>query len=202
MSGAKFELLFNQSQVNAVIAELAATPTQITKASNAAARHTLNVMSTLVARTLAQTSGIPSKALKTRMRVSRLSGTNPVWILWVGLNDMPYDVAGPVSQSRAGLVHGKGTVKGGFYKGVFDKTPYGWIRKKRARELKLDIAGIKKSENSIPLDASLSGRFPVMRISHDLGKHADEIIKGFEDKARARFLERFDHELRRLKGKK
>lgn len=200
MAGAKFELLFNQSQVNAAIQAMAASPSEIKKASDRAARHTMTVMGTVVSRAVSAASGIPMKALKSRLRVSKLSGDNPVWVLWLGLNNMPYDVAGPVSQSPTGLVHGKGVVKGGFYKGVYTKAPQGWIRKKRARELGLKLPGIEKGKDNVTLLGDLPSRFPVMRISHDLGKHADMVVKEFEGKARARFVVRFEHELKHIKG--
>ncbi|MGL5776828.1 MAG: hypothetical protein ACRCYB_16095, partial [Aeromonas veronii] len=90
---------------------------------------------------------------------------------------------------------------GGFYKGVFTKAPQGWIRKKRARALGLNLPGLGKGDPSVRFpDSNMESRFPVLRISHDLGQHAQAVVNGFEHKARQRFLVRFDHELRRIKG--
>lgn len=202
MAGAKFELLFDQSQVNAVVQEMAATPQEIKKASDRAARHTMNVMRTLVARTLSSEFKIPAYALKSRLTVRHYSGTRPAWILFVGLNAMPVDVIGPTSQAKTGLQHRNGLVKGGFNTDVYKNGKRGWIRKKRARDLGLKLPGLEKGRDNVTLLGGLAGRFPLVRIATDLGTAADAIISHFQGKARDRFLARFDHELRHLKRTK
>ncbi|APU00746.1 hypothetical protein [Aeromonas phage Asp37] len=199
MAGAKFELLFNQSEVNAAIQAMAATPQEIKKASDRAARHTMNAMKTLIARAISAQLNIPVNKLKTRLNVKKYNGTNPVWILFVGLNNMPMDVIGNVSQNPTGLQHRNGIVKGGFYKDVFSHGRKGWIRKARARALGLKLPGLEKGKNNVTFRGSLAGRFPLVRISTDLGQAAQMIINHFQTKAKGRFLIRFEHELRNIK---
>ncbi|MGL4505185.1 MAG: hypothetical protein ACRCUF_05575 [Aeromonas sobria] len=202
MAGAKFELLFDPAQVNAAIQAMAATPQEIKKASDRAARHTLNAMKTLIARSISSQLNIPVNKLKKRLSVRRYTGDKPVWILFVGLNSMPVDQIGDVSQSPTGITHRNGSVKGGFYKDVFNHGRKGWIRKSRARKLGLKLPGLEKGKDNVTFKGSLAGRFPLVRISTDLGQAAQTIINHFETKARARFLTRFEHELENLKRTK
>ncbi|QIZ02623.1 hypothetical protein AhyVDH1_018 [Aeromonas phage AhyVDH1] len=202
MAGAKFELVFNQSQVQAAIQAMAATPAEITKASDRAARHTLNAMKTLIARSISVQLNIPVNKLKTRLSIKRYSASSPVWILWVGLNAMPVDQIGPVSQNPTGLSHRNGIVKGGFHQALFGQGRHGWIRKKRARELGLNLPGLEKWKHNVTFHGELKHKFPVVRISTDLGKAAETIINHWQSKARGRFLTRFEHELANIKRKK
>lgn len=200
MAGAKFELSFNQSQVNAVIQEMAATPAEVKKASDRAARHTMNAMKTLIVRAISSQFKIPVSALRSRVTVRKYSADNPVWIMFVGLNSMPVDKVGPISQNPTGLKHRNGLVKGGFDTDVFKNGKRGWIRKKRARDLNLDLPGLEKWKHSVTLRGPLAGRFPIVRISTDLGGAASTIIAHFQSKAKGRFLARFEHELKHIKG--
>lgn len=201
MSGAKFELLLGKSDIQGAIQAMAASPAEINKAANAASRHTLKKMSTLVARSISAVSGIPTKALRSRISVRKYSSENPVWILFVGLNRMPMDIAETVSQNPVGLKHSRGIVKGGFYKAVHSHAPQGWIRKKRARDLGLRLPGLGEGNPAVRFPGSdMNSRFPVLRISHDLGQHAQTVINQFQGRVRADFLVRFEHELKRIKG--
>lgn len=202
MAGAnQFELVFDKSQVQAAILAMAATPQEVNKASDRAARHTMNAMRTLIARSISSQLNIPVNKLKSRLNVRKYgSGSPSVWILWVGLNAMPLDQIGPISQNRSGLRYRGGTVKGGFDKDVFSSGQRGWIRKKRARDLGLKIPGLEKGRDNVTLRGSLAGRFPVVRIATDLGAAAQTIINHWQGKSRERFLTRFEHELRHIKG--
>lgn len=202
MAGAKFELVFNQSDVNAAIQAMAATPAQIKKASDRAARHTMKALSTLIARSISSELNIPVNKLKSRLNVRKYGGSSPIWILWVGLNAMPVDQIGEVSQSQQGLSHRNGLVKGGFHKDVFGNGRKGWIRKKRARDLGLKLPGLEKGKNNVTFKGHLAGRYPVVRIATDLGSMAQTIINHWQSKARARFLVRFEHELSNLQRTK
>ncbi|AWH14521.1 hypothetical protein [Aeromonas phage 13AhydR10PP] len=202
MSGAKFELVFNQSDLNAAIQAMAATPAQIKKASDRAARHTMKVMSTLIARSISSELNIPVNKLKSRLNVKKYGGNAPVWILWVGLNAMPVDQIGNVSQNQEGLSHRNGITKGGFHKDVFGNGRKGWIRKKRARALGLKLPGLEKGKNNVTFRGNLAGRYPVVRIATDLGAMAQTIINHWQGKARSRFIARFEHELSYLQTEK
>lgn len=197
-----FSLAFDPLQFQAVIAQIAATPSEVTKASDRAARHTMAVMRTLIARTLSRETGIPVNKLKTRLSVkSGRSGGSSSWLLFVGLNRMPYENAGAISQNTTGLQHMGRVVKGGFGGPVFGAKK-GWIRKKRARELGLALPGLEKGRDNVTLKGGLHHRFPVLRISHDLGGAASAVIMAFENQARAKFIARFEHDLKHIKGLK
>lgn len=202
MAGAKFELVFNQSQVNAAIQAVAATPAEVKKAADRAARHTLAAMKTLIARSISSQLNIPVNKLKARLSVKKYGDSAPVWILWVGLNAMPVSFIGPISQNQSGLQHRNGITKGGFDKDVFGNGQRGWIRKKRARALGLKIPGLEKWKHNVTFHGELAGRFPVVRVATDLGEAAQTIINHWQSKARDRFLPRFEHELRNIKRKK
>lgn len=203
MAGAnQFELVFNKAQVQAAILAMAATPQEVKKASDRAARHTMNAMRTLIAKSISSELNIPANKLKTRLNVRKFGNESPVWILFVGLNSMPVDQIGDVSQTGAGLQHRNGLVKGGFHKDVFQNGRKGWIRKKRARALGLKLPGLEKGRDNVTFRGNLAGRYPVVRIATDLGGMAQTIINHWQSKSRARFLTRFEHELQFIKGKK
>ncbi|APU01162.1 hypothetical protein [Aeromonas phage 32] len=203
MAGAnQFELVFNKAQVQAAILAMAATPQDIKKASDRAARHTMNAMRTLIAKSISSELNIPVNKLKTRLNVRKYGNDSPVWILFVGLNAMPVDQIGDVSQTGAGLQHRNGMVQGGFHKDVFGNGRKGWIRKKRARTLGLNLPGLEKGKNNVTFRGNLAGRYPVVRISTDLGGMAQTIINHWQSKSRARFLTRFEHELKFITEKK
>ncbi|MGL5483092.1 MAG: hypothetical protein ACRDC7_14460, partial [Aeromonas veronii] len=95
-----------------------------------------------------------------------------------------------------GLKHKGGTVQGGFYKDVFHHGRRGWIRKKRARALGLDLPGLKGSGSGVNID----GRFPIIRISHNLETACTPIFKKYERKGRKRFEDEFHRQLKLIKG--
>lgn len=202
MAGAnQFELVFDNSQVQAAILAMAATPKEVSKASDRAARHTMNAMKTLIARSISAQLNIPVNALKSRLNVRKYGNGSPsVWMLWVGLNAMPVQQIGNISQNKAGLRHKGGIVKGGFDKDVFSSGQRGWIRKSRARALGLKLPGLEKGKDNVTFHGSLAGRFPVVRIATDLGAAAQTIINQWQAKSRERFLTRFEHELSHIKG--
>lgn len=201
MAGAnQFELVFDNSQVQAAILAMAATPKEVSKASDRAARHTMNAMKTLIARSISAQLNIPVNALKSRLSVRKYGNGSPsVWMLWVGLNAMPVQQIGNISQNKAGLRHKGGIVKGGFDKDVFSSGQRGWIRKSRAKALGLKLPGLDKAGSKQP-PAHLRGRFPVVRIATDLGVAAQTIINQWQSKSSERFLTRFEHELSHIKG--
>lgn len=201
MAGAnQFELVFDNSQVQAAILAMAATPKEVSKASDRAARHTMNAMKTLIARSISAQLNIPVNALKSRLSVRKYGNGSPsVWMLWVGLNAMPVQQIGNISQNKAGLRHKGGIVKGGFDKDVFSSGQRGWIRKSRAKALGLKLPGLDKDGSKQP-PTHLRGRFPVVRIATDLGVAAQTIINQWQSKSRERFLTRFEHELSHIKG--
>lgn len=201
MAGAnQFELVFDNSQVQAAILAMAATPKEVSKASDRAARHTMNAMKTLIARSISAQLNLPVNVLKSRLNVRKYGKGSPsVWVLWVGLNAMPVQQIGNISQAKAGLRHKGGIVKGGFDKDVFSSGQRGWIRKSRAKALGLKLPGLDKAGSKQP-PAHLLGRFPVVRIATDLGAAAQTIINQWQAKSRERFLARFRHELSHIKG--
>lgn len=185
--------------IQAAIAEMAASTKDINIAAYRAGHRTMQFLRTAVSRSMAAQLGIPVGKLKGRVRYIPSNAKRPEWRLFVGLNDMPYDIAGKVYQNAVGLSHKGGVVKGGFYSNPHGKAG-GWIRKKRAKDLGLKLPGLDK--NTKAKSAKEKHRFPVLRISHDLGIAADPVMMVFEKQANAKFLERFNHELRRLKGSK
>lgn len=195
MAGADFS-----KSLQAVIAEMAASPKDIKTASDRAARRTMQYLRGAIATTISDQLGIPKGKLKTRVTFKRSNGETPQWVLFVGLNRMPYDVAGPVSQNRTGLVHKGGVVKGGFYESPFRSGMGGWIRKKRAKDLGLKLPGLNERSGTPP--GKLRHKFPLLRISHDLGISANAVTMTFEKQAYERFVARFDHELRNIKRSK
>lgn len=201
MAGAKFELSFQESQFNAAIQAMAASPAEIQKAADRAARHTLRAMQTLIAKSLSKQFNIPYLKLRARLNVRKYNGASPVWILWVGLNPMAVDQIGNVSQNTVGLQHRNGLVKGGFHQGLFGQGRKAWIRKKRARELGLKLPWMEAGNGRQP-PKELKHKFPVIRIGTDLGAAAGDIIQHFNAKAKDRFVTRFVHELEFIRSKK
>ncbi|MGY3887198.1 hypothetical protein [Aeromonas aquatica] len=197
MAGGNFELLFDRAALQGLIATLEATGSEVTKAANRAAERTMRSVRSGVAKEVAKAHGIPVKMLTNRITLKSYKGEDPVWILFVGINRMPVDVADPnVKQTEAGLSHKGGMVKGGFYQDVFHHGRKGWIRKKRARELGLKLPGLDGPGSGVNID----GRFPVIRISHDLATITTPIFRRYQKIATRTFEARFEHELKHIKG--
>ncbi|MGL4755193.1 MAG: hypothetical protein ACRCXB_22775 [Aeromonadaceae bacterium] len=196
---AQFDILFQQSDFDGLIASLQAAPADFNKASDRAASRTMQWMRARVSRELAARLGIPVAKLRTRITQKKYSTSTPYWVLFLGVNHLPIDLTGPIKQNSIGLGHRGGTVRGGFKKDVFSNGEKGWIRKKRARQLGLKLPGLKGEGSGINID----GRFPVLRISHDLEDAATPIFHKYHAQAKRQFMERFEHELAHImKGKK
>ncbi|MGL4355652.1 MAG: hypothetical protein ACRCTP_17605 [Aeromonas popoffii] len=196
MAGANFEILFKPEDLQAAITAVAASSSDIQKASDRAARRTMQWMRARISKDVSASLGIPAAMMRTRLTVKHFSGSRPVWILFLGVNRMPVDLTGTVAQSSTGLRHRGGTIKGGFHKDVFSHGKKGWIRKKRARELGLKMPGLEGAGSGLNID----GRFPVLRISHDLNEAARGIMQRHQAQGHRQFLIRFEHELKHIKG--
>lgn len=200
MSGSsKTELLFDQATLKDFIDSIQATGPEVMRAADMAARDAMRWMQSRISREVSVSLGIPLPQLKTRITQKRVGGGNgrALWVLFLGVNQMPIDIADPgVSQTPAGLKHKGGMVQGGFHKDVFHHGRRGWIRKKRARDLGLKLPGLKGSGSGVNID----GRFPVLRISHDLHAACAPIFKKYEIQGRRMFETEFNRQLLRIKG--
>ena len=203
MSGSKTELLFDQATLQAFISSIQASGPEVMKAANMAAGDTMRWLRTRIAGEVSKSTGIPLAKLKTRITQKRVGGGKgrALWVLFLGVNRMPIDIADPgVSQSSTGLTHKGGTVKGGFHKDVFNHGRRGWIRKKRARELGLTLPGLEKGKNNVTFHGELKHKFPILRISHDLHAACEPIFRKYDAQGRRRFESEFNRQLLRIKG--
>lgn len=195
VGNSSFQVYFKQADFDGLIASMQALPKDIELASSRAANRTMQWLRAQVSRELSARFGIPKAKLRTRITSKRI-GNSPLWVLFMGVNHMPIDVASPIKQSSIGLVHKGGTVRGGFKKSIFGGGEKGWIRKRRARALGLKLPGLDSSSPSAQSGLKLShSRFPVLRISHDLEKGSRELFEKYTTQAHRQFMERFEHEL-------
>ncbi|MGL5285673.1 MAG: hypothetical protein ACRC8D_06000 [Aeromonas sp.] len=194
MAGSNFELTFDRQALQGIITALEATGPELTKAADRAAKRTLIWMRARITKGVSGALGIPAAKLRTRITIKKPGGNPPAWILFLGVNRMPVDVASTVSQTKRGLRHRGGTVQGGFYQDVFKHGRKGWIRKGRARRLGLKLPGLSGAGS---FD---DGRFPVLRISHDLEAAATPIVEQYRKQGEGRFLAQLEHEIKYIKG--
>lgn len=203
MSGSKTELLFDKATLQSFVDSINATGPEVMKAANLAASSTMRWLRSRIAGEVSASLGIPLAKLNTRITQKRVGGgkDRALWVLFLGVNRMPIDIADPgVSQNQTGLTHKGGTVKGAFYKDVFKHGRRGWIRKKRGRELGLDLPGLEKGRDNVTLKGGLSNKFPILRVSHNLHAAAAPIFKKYEPQGQRRFESEFNRQLLRIKG--
>ncbi|MGL5589086.1 MAG: hypothetical protein ACRDDI_13615 [Aeromonas veronii] len=192
MAGSSFTVQFKQQDLQGVISSLGALPKDIEQASRSAAKRALNMTLVAIRREVAFKLNISQKALKTRLTVR---GAGPgTWILFFGVNRLPYDRTGNVDQNSYGMTHKTSDTKSGFVDNMGGSTKKGWIRKGRARQLGLKLPGLAGGK---PDD----GRLPILRIAHDLEAVATPIFERHQKRLSTLFAARFEHELKRIRGK-
>lgn len=189
MAGSSFNLAVNEKALAGVIASVGASAVHINKAAEMAAKRTLSMLQTRIKREVAAALNIPQKNLNARLVIRR--GGKASWVLFFGINRMPYDKTGAVKQNTRGMTHRSGDIKSGFTDKMGGSSDKGWIRKGRAKQLGIKLPGLAGGK---PDD----GRLPILRISHDLDAAAQPVFARHEKAASRIFHERFEHELRRL----
>lgn len=191
MAGASFSIAFRKEDLQAITDAVEASTSEYLRAADRAAKRTMIWLRQRISQEVGAALGIPQSSLRTRITMKKTEGRSPAWVLFMGVNRLPYDKTGPTSQNPYGLLHRSGAVKGGFKADVSGQK--GWIRKGRAKALGLKLPGGEGVRSE-------TANLPIIRISHDLDASATPIIERYGAQVNRLFMQRFEHELKQIKG--
>lgn len=179
-------------------AHIASTPEQLEKATQRAIRKTMRWLQTRISRELAQSLGVPQRAIKPRLSLTQTGkGTQGVHILWLGTAPLAAEQAGKPRQTKSGVTVGKRKFPGAFYRDVYGDGPKVWIRASRANALGMDLPQWGKPQRSRAsgLSADNKGRFPVRRVSIDVKDAANTLFARYQNHVERRFSQVIEQEL-------